>query len=861
MIPLFALWANVDESFAIGLILLAFHVIGSGLKPGPTEPEEAKAPGMVPGLIVLGLCVLACLANPSTFWVYADGFGPLIEVFGPAPETLLHEQVTLLPFGTRGETSQLSFRGEYPKVLGIFLILVILGLGSFLLNRRRFDLGRLMIFLASVLLTVLLWRLQVVMSIVLAMCLVLNGQEWYQSTFGTEGKLSLGWRVWSVGGRLLTLALLTAATLGGVTGYGKLEDEPLFGFGLEADRFAFEAADYLRDAPIDGQVMNLRLALGDSLNWRSYPNRRSFVDSRLPRAASDLLNEYDVVRNSLVAGEDEKWREILDRYEVSVLMVDIPIGAELRSALTDALDASPDWVLFYDDGAVMLYGRLDETPTVSQADRDFFATERLDSEAIAFNLGNPPRPFDRPPQPTDMLDLFSNARALAPIQPHVFAAQRWFDRGIRKAGGLDNVPDIASSMLAIQEARDALAVRPDDPVAFLVLSMAYRYLGQREGELLVAAKEPTVMAGRVTAPTLLRQQQRITALNSFIQTLPKPPRSVEKRAALRGAHFELAQLYEAAGYLDLTRDQLGAVLEYSDLSDATTEEELAAIEGLRLGFDNLTEQVELIRTQVEQAELEGQVDPAQLGMMAVRQGLAELGLRYLMEAEQSGVGLATVRIQLVDLLCDIGRPDQAIPYLSGGDEQSLSNGPGTAQFRQGRVYFLMGDYRTASELWRSLALPQLRASRAQEALQTATLMMTGQAMSAVQTALNVPAQLQQQADWEYLLGVTLLEGGFPAEAGEPLRASLELVPRLTARPIAAFYLEKLGLEVPPIPVEDAEEEADTPASAEVEAEPAPSTETGADAADPATPEAETPAPEASAPDEPSTTEPASTPEP
>jgi tetratricopeptide (TPR) repeat protein len=815
LVPLFALWVNVDDSFAVGLLLLAARVVGSGIRPGPIDAtkgaDESPAPGLVPGLITLGLGVAACLANPSTIGVFGPGFGPLLEVFGAAPETLLQDQLTLLPFGARGEQSRTLFFGdEYSKVLGGYLLLVLLGLGSFLLNRRRFDLGRLLMFVVASLLSLLLWRMQDVMAVVLAVCLALNGQEWYHSTFGTEGKMSAGWRIWSVGGRLATLGLLTAAVLGGLTGIGKRYGEPPFGFGMESDRFAFEAADFLRDAPIEGRVMNLRLSLGDALNWRAYPVRQSFVDSRLPRNAEYLLDEYDAVRRALVDGETETWQEILDRYGVSVLMVDVPVGGDLRSRLTDALDASPDWLPIYDDGSALLYGRLDQSEAVSQADRDFFRGQRLDAKAIAFGRGNPPRPFDRPPQPTDVLDRFSNTRALAPVQPHVLAARRWLDRGTQ-AAGLTGVPDIATCLLVIQEARDALAVRPDDPDAFLVLSIAYRYLGSQEAELLASAGDPSVLAGEITAPINLRQQQRITVLNSFIQTVPRPPKSLESRMALRGAHLELAGLYESAGFIDLTRDQIGAALELFDTSQAATEEELTVIENIRQSYEALAEQVERVRVQVEELELQGQADPAQLGLQALSMGLAETGLAYLIEAEQSGIGLATVRMQLVDVLCDIGRPDQAIPYLSGGDELSLSSGPGTAQFRQGRVYFLMGDYRTASELWSNLALPQLRASRAQEAMQTASLMLTGQPMPAVQTALNVPAQLTQQAEWEYLLGITLLEGGFPNDAVAPLRSCLELVPGIRSRPIVAYYLEQLGEEVPPLPSEE-EDEGEPPAS-------------------------------------------------
>ena len=64
-------------------------------------------------------------------------------------------------------------------------------------------------------------------------CLALNGQEWYQRRFGAEGRLGLGWRLWSVGGRFVTLVLLAAAILGGLTGVGKRYGEPPFGFGYE----------------------------------------------------------------------------------------------------------------------------------------------------------------------------------------------------------------------------------------------------------------------------------------------------------------------------------------------------------------------------------------------------------------------------------------------------------------------------------------------------------------------------------------------------------------------------------------------------------------------------------------------------
>ena len=55
LVPLFVLWANVDESFAVGLILLLARAVGSGDQAGAgsigkDEAAERRPPGLVVGL-------------------------------------------------------------------------------------------------------------------------------------------------------------------------------------------------------------------------------------------------------------------------------------------------------------------------------------------------------------------------------------------------------------------------------------------------------------------------------------------------------------------------------------------------------------------------------------------------------------------------------------------------------------------------------------------------------------------------------------------------------------------------------------------------------------------------------------------
>ena len=200
-------------------------------------------------------------------------------------------------------------------------------------------------------------------AIVFAAVLSLNGQEWYHDRFGVRGRLGAGWTLWSTGGRLVTLAALFFCVAVGITGWRKAPDDPRFGFGYDANEFPFEAAEYLaRREDIKGNVLNTTLAQGDALIWKAYPTRKTFLDGRAHLFPRELLDEHHKLRNALRDDEVSAWKPELDKYGITAVMIESSGAPNTYRRLMQ----SPNWIPFYDDGRVVMFGRAD----AAEPDRD-----------------------------------------------------------------------------------------------------------------------------------------------------------------------------------------------------------------------------------------------------------------------------------------------------------------------------------------------------------------------------------------------------------------------------------------------------------------------------------------------------------
>ncbi len=566
LLPLFVLWANVDESFLFGLVVLVTSALGYVMDRGrmdallerPSEEGEgvltearkgekgegvltaARTPvgPMVP-LVVSVLCGLVCLANPSTwhafdvaaspfYWLFQNSF------FNPGLEKKYQDNWYLLPT--------------------YYLVIVALGLGSFLLNVRRFSWARFLPFAVMAAVWGAIMHVNATFALVLAWVVAPNGQEWYQDRFGVAGRMGRRWTVWSTGGRMVTLALVFLLMSKDITGWGNPTPGIQFGLGFQPDAFTLEAADFLdRTNEISGNILNTLTEQGDLLIWKSASKRKTYVDGRarlFPRTLQEQLN-----RTRLALSEDDVagWKPLLDKYQISAIMIEPPDSPKTYVKLMD----SPNWIPFYDDGRIVMFGRADAPAT----DLAFFKANKLDADLLAYHTTHMVPGAERPPNPTSWIDGVFQNRTFSRPQSRVLSSLRWLNSPMQEAAKARErnevwMPDPAHCIMAIQEARKALAHSPDDWVAFRRLKDAYAYLMFQENAMLAGIPITHENAARIlrlqpkVELLMNRMQQRAAALNYAIQTTP-PPKSAADRVEKGGLNLELSELYFQIGARDM----------------------------------------------------------------------------------------------------------------------------------------------------------------------------------------------------------------------------------------------------------------------------------------------------------------------
>ncbi len=478
-------------------------------------------------------------------------------------------------------------------------------------------------------------------------------------------------------------------------------------------------------------------------------------------------------------------------------MIDLA-GASGAIETYKRLTQSPNWIPFYDDGRVVIFGRAD----AREPDLATFKNNRLVPELRAYRVAQPVPSADRPPTPTSWLDDFFQNRLAGRPQSHTNAAVRWLQGGVLEGDqpthtrpGTVPAGDSRGANRAGKEPRRLGRLPPARRRLPLPCASGdrppRRHPADRENQSRVSALVPNIDV------LTMRFRQRVTALNYAILTTP-PPKTAEARRELQSLNMELFQLFLQAGSIDLARDRLQMVLDQIQPGDLPSPEAEAQY---RQQLEQLNQRVKQVEDTCWTFRSNARRARSRRPWPLRNQGAPGLAIGELEEANRGNMSPMIVKPQLVDLFCFTGQPDRAVELLAMGasEDPNLGTEPGTSFIRQGQVYFLLGNYTTAAYLWQERAIPRLRFDRSMRALSMAQLLARGELTAATNINLILPNLVNRQAYWEYELALCLLESGSPDGAAEYFTRALKLVPDLTVRPIIAYYLEKMGKPVPELP--------------------------------------------------------------
>ena len=326
LVPLMAVWVNLHGGFLIGLVLIGLVMVGIPLDAW-TGGETLKSTWLrlKPLTLVLLGCLFAVLLNPHGIWIYKFPF----EIFlSPVQQQTVNDWLS--PNFHRSEAVPL-------------ILLVFLTIGALSLSPKRVRLSDLVLFLATLYMTLKSQRHMAILALVAAPMMADYLQNWITAMSG--GKLFAPESSTNLNLRRKT------------TFYGLLFLLPLFAFGWklkttvfsEPGQFAIDApvkaVDYLAQNQITGNTFTDPNIWGGYLIWKM-PSNPVYIDGRIDMYGDEFVKEY----LNIILGYSD-WREPFDRYGVRTVIV------APKSAVATTMRKSADWQQVYQDEMAVVFTR------------------------------------------------------------------------------------------------------------------------------------------------------------------------------------------------------------------------------------------------------------------------------------------------------------------------------------------------------------------------------------------------------------------------------------------------------------------------------------------------------------------------
>ena len=789
IVPLFALWANLDGWFVLGPLTVGWYALGQLVRGSAANRWNEFFT-----LSLLSLAGLAaCLCTPyhvrTLAWPTPLGLTPGERAWMLDP---LGRDLVVSSFGRRFASSAIF---TSPGAWAYYL-LTIAGAISFFLAPGTLHWGRMLTWLSLAALSVYQARAIPFFAVPGAALMALNWQEFLRSRPQTESMRRLTRLARSLG---LILGLVLAV----LAWPGWLQPAPFRarGWDVEPDETMVRMARRLQREHDNDHLRTDRFALTFTPEAAHYlawfcPAEKGFVDSRwplFPHASADFARMRDLILQGATTGENELL-SLLDAYHLDRILLYDPDRERAASAYRRLFLDEDHWQLAAMEGGAALFLRR----TGSQPSPLVYDTRRLayfptDERGVSSS--------ERPPAAPNWLDAFrlqgddrSADREEAALHILSFdlqtevAARRWvltqatglIGSGIghnpAEAGvGLELRLDFGlpptpreSLILAVRAARRALSSHPNDGQTFLVLGEAYLRLGRHTREAMWQMRLPRLAA--------IRQVQTLTALEQAVLLRPD----------LDDGHALLAQLYYESEQWDRVLDCLQARLRIVDNAVLRGGDGAASAaqrrSALRADVAQMEELVEKAQKtyKANSADISDPSKAFHRATLAARHRLTRQALDLLLASYPAIFGAAGVEMQL-NLMLKAGRAYEVRAWLSPEDERSI--GFSSFHWIEAQAAAACGDYATADTEMKKLSevlhLVPLMPEKAAPVRSSIALRVGGaflahllptEGIAGCATALEIQSEafrpleplsdlLRQEADWHVVRGLLALEWG------------------------------------------------------------------------------------------------------
>jgi hypothetical protein len=393
LLPLFALWANLDEWFLLGPITVGLYALGQAMQApfvvppnqtqrgpaaGTPRPGELRALGVV---FVAGL--VACLLNPHHVFVFAL---PASLGFSAAADALAHDTALRELFSSSLHPDTFLAANLSAARLAYFPLLAF-GLLSFGVNYNNLRWWRVLTFGFFLLLSVTRMGAVPFFAVVAGPVTALNFHDLIERLAAERDRRVRRERVAPAVLAAVSLLLVLAVAWPG-TLHAKPPEHRVC-FVNELDPSYELVGAWIKEQREQGRLskgFNPAPESGDALAWYC-PEARSFFDHRLSlfnRVAPDFV----AVRHGLLKTTDSEddtkidWQKILEQYGVDHVVVYAPAASGLKRAFRD-LKLEPrrkepkDWAELYKDGRTLVFGWAKKQPA--------YRLQGFDPERMAYS--------------------------------------------------------------------------------------------------------------------------------------------------------------------------------------------------------------------------------------------------------------------------------------------------------------------------------------------------------------------------------------------------------------------------------------------------------------------------------------------